>query len=135
MSLQARNRQARRWRRPWSWVVALAAATACAGLGVALAGSGAPPAHRAAERVIGQTGGSTRVSFSLVLHVGQSRLRQFMAGLYDPHSRFYRHFINAHAFGRRFGISDRELGQLRRTLTQDGVRITAEYPQLSLIHI
>ncbi len=75
------------------------------------------------------------VKFSLVLRVGQRRLDQFISGLYDPHSPLYHHFIGAQLFGRRFGISDRQLAALRRALRQDGIRITAEYPQRTSIDV
>lgn len=84
---------------------------------------------------MGRTEPSAVVRFSLVLRIGQRRLSRFIAGLYDPRSPVYHHFIDAQAFGRRFGISERQLTALRRALRQDGIRIIAQYPQRTAIDV
>jgi kumamolisin len=68
-----------------------------------------------------------------VLRLRQRRLRRFLGGLYDPRSPAYHRFIDARAFGRRFGISDRQLAELRRALRRSGIRITDQYPQRTAV--
>src|SRR5205807_6608354 len=97
--------------------------------------SGSHPRPVSRERLIGRTSSSARVNFSLVLNVSQRRLDQAMAGVYDPRSPQYHHFIDARTFGRRFGISDRQLAAVHRMLRQDGIRIRSEYPQRTAIDV
>ena len=70
---------------------------------------------------MGATDDRSVVRFSLVLRLQQRQLNRFLAGLYDPSSRFYHHFIDARTFGRRFGISDQQLAGsipvLQQTIT------------------
>jgi subtilase family serine protease len=93
---------------------------------------GRPPA---AERLLGRTRASAQVRFALVLKLDQRRVNRAMAELYQPGSPGYHRFIDASAFGRRFGISDARLARLRRTLGHDGLRISSEYPQRTAIDV
>src|SRR5262249_16040150 len=72
----------------------------------------------------------TTIDFTLVLRLpGQARLRRFLNGLTDPAAPSYRHFIDAAAFGERFGLSRSALNRASDQLARDGVRVTASYPQ------
>jgi len=107
-----------------------------AGVGILLASSsGAPPRPIRAERLLGRTRPSTMVDFSLVLRIDQRQVDRAEAELYNPASTQYHRFIDARTFGRRFGISDRQLARLRGLLGQDGVRISSEYPQRTAIDV
>jgi subtilase family serine protease len=122
----------------WRWLAIGLAVLAAAVAGLA-AGGGAPSASHAAERVrlerLGPTPARTLVNFSLVLQLRQARLHRFLAGLYDPHSALYHHFIDAQAFGRRFGVSNGRLAELRAALTRAGIRITDGYPQRTALDV
>jgi subtilase family serine protease len=109
---------------------------AAAGLAYGLSASSGTRARPVrAERVLGRTGGSVRVRFSLVLRIDQRGVDRAMAELYQPGSPGYQRFIDAPAFGRRFGISEARLVGLRRTLRNDGLRIASEYPQRTAIDV
>lgn len=87
------------------------------------------PREPSAMRV-GPTPPATPIDFSLVLRLpGAPRLREFLRNLYDPRSSSFHRFIDASAFGARFGLSRHALRATIRTLVRDGVRITGEYPQ------
>ena len=123
-----------RWR---SVVTGLAAVTAIVALAVAVVD--APPGSRAVARVktgsLGPTPAGAPVSFSLVLRLRQHQLHRFLAGLYNPRSSDYHHFIGAQTFGRRFGVSFQQLARLRSALSQAGIRITDQYPQRTAIDV
>lgn len=86
-------------------------------------------------QLIGTTPPHTLVRFSLVLHLRESRLRRFMAGLSDPHSPLYHHFIDARTFGRRFGVSEQQLSRLRSVLRGSGIAVTHQYPQRTALDV
>jgi subtilase family serine protease len=113
-------------------LVALAVAVVAMGGGASSgrhAGASARPAR------LGATPPGTPISFSIVLRLHQQRLHRFLAGLNDPRSALYHHFIDAPAFGRRFGVSDRQLAGLRRSLGRAGIRITDQYPQRTAMDV
>src|SRR5205085_2070660 len=58
---------------------------------------------------------------------------QFLAGLYDPRSPVYHHFIDAKTFGQRFGVPAQALRAVAQQLSAQGVEITAQYPQRTAI--
>lgn len=124
-----------RARRRWmvTALVALAALAGVAGAGGMSSGSRAGARVRVGR--LGPTPASTPVSFSLVLRLHQSLLHRFLAGLYDPRSGLYHHFIDARVFGRRFGVSDGQLAQLRSALNRAGIRITDQYPQRTALDV
>jgi subtilase family serine protease len=103
------------------------AAVALAATGAVGTGSSRPERPRAGQ--LGATPAGTPVGFSIVLRLHQQRLHRFLAGLNDPGSPLYHHFIDAGTFGRRFGVSDRRLAELRLALRRAGIRITDQYPQ------
>jgi kumamolisin len=121
------------WRRLAGGVAALIALAVVAAAGCATSAPRAG-AHRTAGR-IGATAPGTPVSFSIVLRLHQQRLHRFLAGLNDPTSALYHHFIDASTFGRRFGVSDQQLASLRRVLGQAGIRITDQYPQRTALDV
>lgn len=90
---------------------------------------GSASARSRPPTALGPTRPNQLVSFSLVLRLHQGRLAHFLAGLYDPRSPLYHHFIDASAFGHRFGASPAQLSQLQKVLGRKGIRITARYPQ------
>lgn len=91
--------------------------------------SGGSTGNTGSARLLGPTARASMVRFSLVLRLDQGRLQRFLAGLYDPHSPLYHHFIGARTFGTRFGVSTAQLTEVRTVLAQDGIRITGSYPQ------
>jgi kumamolisin len=94
--------------------------------------STAPPLKTAR---LGPTPASAPVSFSIVLRLRQARVDRYLTGLYQPGSPTYHHFIDARAFGRRFGISAHQLTQLHRILGQAGIRVTDQYPQRTALDL
>jgi subtilase family serine protease len=97
--------------------------------------SGTPgPERSALAAPLRATNPGAAVDFSLVLRAPDPRrLDRFLAGLYDPASPVYHHFIGAAAFGARFGVSSRLLRGVTAQLARDGVAVTASYPQRTAI--
>ncbi len=115
--------------------VAALAVMAVVAAAVAAAPSGSPATPRMTTGRVGTTPATAPVSFSLVLRLRQHRLHRFLAGLYDPGSAVYHHFIDARAFGRRFGVSGRQLARLRAVLSRAGIRITDQFPQRTALDV
>ena len=87
----------------------------------------APPPY---GRYLGPSDPAGRVSFSLVLQRRRpAELRGFLDAVADPSAPGPHRSLDARAFGRRFGLSDQQLGRLESELSRQGVRITATYPQ------
>lgn len=102
-------------------------------LGLSQSGGDSGGSHRAT--LLGPTRPGAPVSFSLVLRLHQGRLQRFLAGLYDPHSPLYHHFIDARTFGSRFGVSTAQLSELQATLGREGIRVTGRYPQRTALDV
>ena len=78
----------------------------------------------------------TTIDFTLVLRLpGQAHLTRFLNELTDPAAPNYHHFIDAAAFGARFGLSRSGLSRARAQLTRDGVEVTASYPQRTALDV
>jgi subtilase family serine protease len=110
-------------------VLALLLAGALAGVLSLGESGGAATARSSRARLLGPTRPDSQVSFSLVLRLHQQRLQRFLTGLYDPQSPNYHHFLDARAFGSRFGLSAAQLSRLSLVLGREGIRITGHYPQ------
>ncbi len=118
--------------------IAMVGASAVLAIGAPIAlaifSPGSARSQPVTPRLIGRTGAHSEVHFSLVLRFpGRQRLNRFLAGLYDPHSPMYHHFIDAKTFGERFGVSAAALRAATHVLSADGVQITGEYPQRTAI--
>ncbi len=100
-----------------------------------------PPAPQAQGRhagpvLLGATDPHTMINFTLVLRLpGQARLTRFLNELTDPAAPDYHHFIDAAAFGERFGVSRSVLDDTSAQLARDGVQVTASYPQRTAIDV
>jgi subtilase family serine protease len=100
-----------------------------------------PPApgaqgHRSEPVLLGATDPHTTIDFTLVLRLpGQARLTRFLNELTDPAAPDYRHFIDAAAFGARFGISRSVLNHASAQLARDGVHVTGGYPQRTALDV
>lgn len=100
-----------------------------------------PPApeaqgHHAGPVLLGATDPNTTIDFTLVLRLpGQAHLTHFLNEVTDPGAPNYRHFIGAAAFGERFGVSRSVLNQAIAQLAQDGVQVTATYPQRTALDV
>jgi subtilase family serine protease len=118
---------------------ALLGAGATGAIGASQTSNSPPPVSagglRGHSRPLGPTPSRASVRFSLVLRLRQGRLRRFLAGLYDPGSSSYHRFIDARAFGHRFGVSDRQLSDLRRALRDSGLRVVHVYPQRTALDL
>jgi subtilase family serine protease len=92
--------------------------------------------RRGGPVLLGATNPRKKIEFSLVLRLpGQVKLRSFLSELTDPASPGYHHFIDAAAFGERFGVSRAVLNQVTRQLERAGVQITASYPQRTALDV
>jgi kumamolisin len=71
-----------------------------------------------------------RIAFSLTLRQpGAARLARALKAIESPGSPQFRHFIAPAAQGRRFGLPAAAITALERTLTRQGLRVLAGYPQ------
>jgi subtilase family serine protease len=81
-------------------------------------------------RLVGAARGSERIDFGLLLHVpGARRLNSSLAGIEDPRSPSFHHFIAPGTFGVRFGLSNAQLAGLERAVRARKLLVTATYPQ------
>jgi subtilase family serine protease len=102
---------------------------------------GSRPANRARrggapKAAMTRVARGAQVDFSLVLRLpGQSRLQHFLSALAEPGSPSFHHYLAASAFGRRFGLSGRELARVRRWLRAHRVRVIADYPQRTALDV
>ncbi len=107
-------------------ILALAAGGALAFSG----NSNRPSSTPAPLRLVGPTPGYERIQFSVVLRLpGEVRLGRLLAGIENPRSPEYRHFISPGAFGERFGISRTQLTKLEHQLGADGLTVLGGFPQ------
>ncbi len=111
--------------------VACVALAAVAGFGAWLANSsGRQGAASHSLRLVGAAPEAARIKFVLVLALpGRARLRSVLAGIENPRSPRFRHFIPPDAFGRRFGISTAALTALVTKVHATGLAVTGTYPQ------
>lgn len=139
MTGSATRRQARRARRrsiPWRQLALLGVLVAAGVWWFAR-----PPAPEAQGRhggpvLLGATDPDTTIDFTLVLRLpGQARLTRFLKELTDPAAPDYSHFIDAAAFGERFGVSRSVLDDASAQLARDGVQVTATYPQRTALDV
>lgn len=112
-------------------VAGLALALCCAGAWAAVR-SGPPPAG---DRLLGPTGPTQPVEALLVLRLRRQALAAYLRRLYDPRSPGFERYGDAASFGARFGLSDRRLARLERTLRRRGWRILRGYPQRTALRI
>ena len=78
----------------------------------------------------------TTIEFSLVLRLpGQARLRPLPRRAEDPASPAYHHFIDAAAFGARFGLPRTVLNRATARLARDAVQVTGSYPQRTALEV
>ena len=100
-----------------------------------------PPApgaqrHGTAAVLLGATDPNKAIDFALVLRLpGQARLTRFLNEVTDPAAPDYRHFIDAAAFGERFGVARSVLNRATAQLARDGIRVTAGYPQRTAVDV
>ena len=125
----------RRWSR-WSYLVLLGVlAAAGAGWSVRPRVTSARIGFRE-PTLLGTTDPRTMISFSLVLRLPrQDRLRRFLHELDDPASPGYHRFIDARAFGQRFGASGAVLDSATAQLARDAIQVTARYPQRTALDV
>ena len=103
-----------------------------------LARTPAPEAQnqRGEPVLLGATDPRTPIDFTLVLRLPhQAQLTRFLDELTDPAAPDYRHFIDASAFGERFGVSRSVLNRASVQLARDGVEVTASYPQRTALDV
>ena len=113
-------------------VLALAGMGVVRGLAPLAAPRPAPHAHRAPAEIDPRA----VVDFSLVLaRAHPRRLHRFLAAVDDPRSPGFHRFLDARAFGRRFGVSDTALRRVRRRLRVDGIRVIRAYPQRTALDV
>jgi subtilase family serine protease len=92
--------------------------------------------HRTGPVLLGATDPQTTIDFTLVLRLpAQAHLTRFLNELTDPAASNYHHFIDAAAFGQRFGVSRSILNHARAQLARDGVQVTASYPQRTALDV
>ena len=122
-------------------LVALLLVLACAGGAVAVVVTGPARAHgqRAAVSGVRRTGRlapAAPVSFTLLLRTTHGRrLQRALDAVEDPDSKRFRSFIDARAFGARFGLSRAALAQLTAALRRARLTVTAGYPQRTALTV
>ena len=129
-------RAARRHLMAWQRLALLGVLVAAGMWWFARQAAPASPSHRQAPVLLGATDPRTTIDFSVVLRLpGQAQLRRFLTGLTDPGAPSYRHFIDAAAFGERFGVSRAVLRRASTQLARDDIQVTASYPQRTALDL
>jgi len=86
--------------------------------------------------LLGATDPHTSIDFTLVLRLpGQAHLTRFLNELTNPAAPNYHHFIDAAAFGARFGVSRSVLNDASAQLARDGIQVIASYPQRTAVDV
>ncbi|MFZ0387763.1 MAG: S53 family peptidase [Solirubrobacteraceae bacterium] len=76
------------------------------------------------------------ISFTLLLRTAHGRrLQRALNAVENPRSPRFRSFIDARAFGARFGLSRAALGRLTAALRRNGLAIAAGYPQRTALTV
>lgn len=82
------------------------------------------------EVELGPTDPAQAVNFSVSLVLpGERELKSFLAGLYDPASPDYRHFLDAAGFGERFGLPIADVDAVVDWLETNGLEVMSRAPQ------
>jgi len=138
----SRNTTRRRTRRvprrstAWRWLALVGVLVAAGAWWLARPPAPEAHGHRGEPVLLGATDPRTSIDFTLVLRLpGQARLTRFLNGLSDPAAPDYRHFIDAAAFGDRFGVSGSVLSHVTNQLARDGIHVTASYPQRTALDV
>jgi kumamolisin len=117
-------------------ILFLVLATAAFGLAWAIEASDNKLRKSPGDRVIGRTPADATIEFSLALELpGRTRLERFLRDVNRPGSARFGDYVSAEAFGRRFGLSGRSLGELERSLADAGLTVTKSYPQRTSLNI
>jgi kumamolisin len=113
-------------------ILLLALGTGGAALLLNASQGGPPPA----VQETGPAPASERIDFTLVLRLrGSARLQAALAALEDPRSAAFRRLIDARSFGRRYGLSLKQLVALRGALRDAGLSILTAYPQRTALRV
>jgi len=88
------------------------------------------------DAVIGQTSSTERIQFTLGLHQpGAGALEAALKDVGDPSSPQYRRFVDAATFGRRFGLSDRDLERVKAWIDSAGLDLITDPPQRTTLGV
>lgn len=136
MATPRRTRRARRRSIAWRQLTFLGVLVAAAALWFARSPAPEARGQRTGAVLLGATDPHATVDFTLVLRLpGQAHLTRFLNELTDPAAPNYHHFIDAAAFGARFGVSRSVLNHARDQLARDGVQVVAGYPQRTALEV
>jgi kumamolisin len=123
--------------RHWGVRVAAIGLTVLVLAGVRPTGSapvGAAPGDR--DVVLGPAPDEERVQFTLGLHQpGAQALQSALADVSDPASPHFRQFIDAATFGKRFGLSDRDLQRVKDWIGHSGLELVTDAPQRTTLGV
>jgi kumamolisin len=116
-------------RRGVARVVGMTAALAVAAVLLAALASPSHPAPPPLDRTLGPTNPSKRIAISLILRVrGQQELARYLNGAHQP-------TLQPQQFGRRYGLSDARLRDLKAQLTARQLTIARTFPQRTAMQI
>jgi kumamolisin len=87
------------------------------------------------SRYLGPTDPATVLRFSVVLPLRTEAVDGYLRDLYDPESPRFHHFLDAEAFGRRFGLTGRDVDRVRRDLASRGFEVGAPTPQRTALEV
>ncbi len=114
-------------------LVTVVAAACGPGSGNRNAPAPGPPPY---GRYVGPTDRDSPVAFSLVLRLPRERaLDRFLAAVSDPTSPRYGRFLDARAFGRRFGLRQADIRGIEARLAARGLLVTGSFPQRTAIGV
>jgi kumamolisin len=104
-------------------------------VGGALRSNGSGPDPAPPPRLVGKTDPGENIDFSLVLNRRDAELKKFLRDLQDPEASEYRRFLDAKAYGERFGVEELALVRLKADLAEAGLRVTRALPQRTALGV
>ena len=118
-------------------VVAIAILLVLGGLLCAwlVSGGSSPAANNGGQSAGVLLPGSARLELDLIVRQRSVALERYLAGLADPSSPLYGHYLSPAQVGQRFGIDARNAEALERELRRLGFRVLRLFPQRNLISV
>ena len=97
---------------------------------------GSQPIAAQHGQLLGHTDGNQRITLSVSLQLrNANQIDSFIASLYNPSSRNYKHFLTPAQFAQQFGPSSSEVASVTNYMTSVGLQVDSVSPEGTLIYV